>query len=50
MSRTFGDAEPKFEKFGGMKEVLIAEPEITVVKISDEHDFIVLGCNLKLCR
>ena len=28
VSRTFGDIEAKFEKFGGNPKVVIAEPEI----------------------
>ncbi|CAK91867.1 unnamed protein product (macronuclear) [Paramecium tetraurelia] len=43
VSRTFGDIEAKFEKFGGNPKVVIAEPEIKQFKITNEHDFIVLG-------
>ncbi|CAD8095732.1 unnamed protein product [Paramecium primaurelia] len=43
VSRTFGDIEAKFERFGGNPKVVIAEPEIKQFKITNEHDFIVLG-------
>lgn len=45
VSRTFGDAEAKIQKFGGNPNVVIATPEIMSFKISNEHDFIVLGCD-----
>jgi serine/threonine protein phosphatase PrpC len=45
VSRTFGDAEAKIEKFGGMSDVVIAVPEITQFKISDDCDFLILGCD-----
>lgn len=42
--RSFGDVEPKLEQFGGNPNVIIAEPEVNIIKLSDAHDFIVLGC------
>ncbi len=45
VSRTFGDIEAKLEKFGGNPNVVIAEPEIQMVQLTDQTDFIVLGCN-----
>ncbi|KRX10914.1 Protein phosphatase 2C (PP2C)-like domain [Pseudocohnilembus persalinus] len=45
ISRGFGDAEAKFEEFGGNNKVLIATPEITQFKIEDNFDFILLGCD-----
>eukprot|EP00347_Sterkiella_histriomuscorum_P007122 403350178 len=45
VSRTFGDAEAKIQKFGGNPNVVIATPEIRAFRISSEHDFIVLGCD-----
>ena len=33
------------EKYGGNPKVVIAEPEITHVKINSNFDFIVLACN-----
>ena len=46
MSRTFGDIEAKFEKFGGKPGVVSAEPEISQYKIDEiNNDFIVLGCD-----
>jgi protein phosphatase PTC2/3 len=41
VSRTFGDIEAKFEKFGGKPGVVSSEPEID----DSKHDFIVLGCD-----
>ena len=31
--------------FGGNPKVVIAEPEITVLKIKESHDFLILGCD-----
>lgn len=43
--RTFGDVEAKNERYGGNPKVVIAEPEIKSFKVTNEHDFIVLGCD-----
>jgi len=45
VSRTFGDVEAKLQKFGGMEGVIIAKPEINQFKITNEMDFIILGCD-----
>lgn len=46
VSRTFGDIEAKFEKFGGKPGVVSSEPEISQFKIDENvQDFIVLGCD-----
>lgn len=45
VSRTFGDVEAKLPKLGGMIGVIIATPEITSFKITEEMDCIVMGCN-----
>lgn len=45
VSRTFGDIEAKMEKYGGNPEVVVAIPEILEFKITDDIDFIVLGCD-----
>ena len=45
VSRTFGDIEAKNEKFGGMKNVVAALPDITEVELNDEYNFIILGCD-----
>lgn len=45
VSRTFGDAEAKIQKYGGNESVVIATAEIKSFKITSEHDFIVLGCD-----
>ena len=43
VSRSFGDAEAKIERFGGNPSVLIATPDIRSFKISPDHDFVLLG-------
>ena len=46
VSRTFGDIEAKFEKFGGKPGVVTSVPEISQFTIDENtHDFIVLGCD-----
>ncbi len=45
VSRTFGDIEAKDEKFGGMKGVVVAMPDITEIELNDEYNFIVIGCD-----
>ena len=45
VSRTFGDIEAKEEKFGGMKGVVVALPDITEIELNDEYNFIVIGCD-----
>ncbi len=45
VSRTFGDVEAKEEKFGGMKNVVVALPDITEIELSEEYNFIVIGCD-----
>lgn len=45
VSRTFGDVEAKVEKFGGMKDVVVASPDLTQITLTSEHNYIVLGCD-----
>ena len=45
VSRTFGDIEAKLPKFGGIPNVLTSIPDIISFKISDENDFLFLGCD-----
>lgn len=45
VSRSFGDVEAKLEQFGGLPDVLIATPEISSFKITNETDFLFLGCD-----
>ena len=45
VSRTIGDPEAKLTQYGGNPNVVIATPEIYSFKLSDSHDFIVLGCD-----
>lgn len=42
--RSFGDIEAKSEKHGGNSKVIIAEPEVQMFRLTEEHDFIILGC------
>ena len=45
VSRTFGDIEAKRPEFGGMPNVIIAEPDIRSIPIVPELDWILLGCD-----
>ena len=45
VSRTFGDVEAKNENLGGMKNVVVALPDITEIELDDEFNFLVLGCD-----
>lgn len=45
MSRTIGDKHAKMQKYGGNPNAVIAKPEISVFKLEDNYDFIVLGCD-----
>ena len=45
VSRTFGDIEAKYEKFGGMKNVVVALPDINEIDLSDEYSLIIMGCD-----
>lgn len=45
VSRTFGDLKAKKPKYGGMPNLVIAEPEIRTIKLSPELDWILLGCD-----
>lgn len=41
--RTIGDIEAKSEKYGGNHNVVISEPEITLYRIKEDFDFILLA-------
>lgn len=43
VSRTFGDLEAKIKQLGGNPNVVIAEPDIKAFRVTDAHDFIVMG-------
>ena len=45
VSRTFGDVEAKNENLGGMKNVVVALPDITEMELDDDFNFMVLGCD-----
>ena len=46
VSRTFGDLEAKEEKFGGMKNVIVALPDITEIELNNEYNLIIMGCDV----
>jgi len=46
VSRTVGDVEAKFEKFGGNPNVIIPDPEIFFYDLNrNDIDFFILGCD-----
>jgi len=45
VSRAFGNAEAKLPEFGGLPNVIISVPEITCFQITNESDFLVIGCD-----
>jgi protein phosphatase 2C family protein 2/3 len=45
ISRAFGDLEAKIKELGGNPKVLISEPEIKQFKLTNNLDFILLGCD-----
>ena len=44
MSRTFGDMEAKIPQYGGNPRVVVSDPEIIDFKITEDIDYIFLGC------
>jgi protein phosphatase 2C family protein 2/3 len=44
VSRTFGDAEAKLPKYGGIPNVISAEPDIMQFDLSEDNDFVLLAC------
>ena len=46
VSRTFGDCQAKLERYNGNPNVIIVDPEIYVVDVTEgNHDFIILACD-----
>jgi protein phosphatase PTC2/3 len=46
VSRTFGDCQAKIEKYNGNPNVVIVDPEIHHIKITDDTlDCVILGCD-----
>ena len=43
VSRAFGDCMAKLERYGGKPGCIIAEPEVTIVDITEDTDLIVMG-------
>lgn len=49
VTRTFGDIEAKLTQMGGNPNVVVATPDITCFKVCEEHDFIIIASNFKVC-
>jgi protein phosphatase 2C family protein 2/3 len=45
VSRTIGDIEAKYPKYGGNMKVVVPTPDIKCFKIRNNYDFIVLCCD-----
>ena len=45
VSRTFGDIESKVLKYGGKKDVVAALPDIVEFELTDDYNFMVIGCD-----
>jgi hypothetical protein len=45
VSRTIGDIEAKVSKYGGNPKCVICKPDVKVLEVQDDFDFIFLGCN-----
>lgn len=43
MTRTFGDIEAKREILGGNPNVVVAIPDISAFRITNEHDFVIMA-------
>jgi len=48
VARTIGDIEAKQPRFGGKQNVIISVPDVSTLKIMDNFDFLIIGCNLPL--
>jgi hypothetical protein len=48
VSRTMGDSEAKLPKYNGIPNVISAEPDVFSFKVSEEYDFLLLGCIIHL--
>ena len=45
VSRTFGDKDAKLPRYGGNPKVVISDPDIQHVTISERSDFVFIACN-----
>ena len=45
VSRTFGDIEAKSPAHGGNPKVVVPDPDIVAFEVTEEYDFVVLGCD-----
>lgn len=46
MSRTIGDIDAKLKVYGGNPKCIVCKPDIKEFDISEEDDFVMLGCTL----
>lgn len=46
VTRTFGDIEAKLPEYKGNPRVIVNEPEVRVVKVTPDQDFVVLASTL----
>lgn len=44
VSRSFGDIQAKLPQYGGLPNVISAEPQIKKFKAFENYDFLFLGC------
>ena len=44
VSRAFGDITAKDKAFGGNRKVLIAKPDVFLVDVAPDMDFVLLAC------
>jgi len=44
VSRTIGDVDAKLTRYGGNPNCVICKPDIKEITITDNDDFILLGC------
>eukprot|EP00347_Sterkiella_histriomuscorum_P010978 403374213 len=45
VARTIGDIEAKLPQFGGKPNIIISTPDVSSFKVSDNFDFMVVGCD-----
>jgi protein phosphatase PTC2/3 len=45
VSRSFGDIEAKLPRYGGHRQIIVADPEIRVFSVEDSMDYVLLACD-----
>ncbi|CDW75013.1 protein phosphatase 2c containing protein [Stylonychia lemnae] len=45
VARTIGDIESKIAKYGGKSGVIVSQPDVHSLKINDNFDFMIIGCD-----